>query len=627
MLLPMQAKVVLPTHFTDNMVLQQKTTLRIKGKATPNKIVTVKPSWTKKTVTAQTDAEGKFCVTLQTPKAGGPYTLTFDDGEQTILHNVLLGEVWLCGGQSNMQMELEGDWAKVNNCKEEVANANYPNIRLLSIKHEKSLETYDNVRLEHGKWLECSPATAKTFTACGYFFARKLWQDLKVPIGVIEDCVGGTVAEFWTRREVLTSIKGFENDLELVKTLTNEKARIIANQFDSVALSVDKGSQYNEKWYMPDYNDLKWSTCQLPSYIENFAGGMDGSVWLRKHVQVPASYIGKDLVISLGHIDDANITYWNGVEIGNMKNFSKTATYTIPAALVKEDNVVCVRVFDTGGKGGFTDGPESQYLACDTSRISLAGEWRFHIGVHMNKVPCMRRPFDQISCLWNGMIAPLTDFPLRGVIWYQGESNQGRAEQYAPLFQALIHDWRAQFHQPELPFLFVQIANYRQHKDIEPNASWAFLREAQAKATCIDGVYMTSAIDIGDANDIHPGNKQEVGRRLALLALHHQYGKKVVCAAPLYKGYYIKGNEMHIQFSRPEGSEPFMQSDSLPGFVMAGVNQEWHVAKARTQGDEVIVTCDDVQHPYAVRYGWADNPSCTLHTKSNLPVFPFRTDL
>lgn len=483
-----QATVTLPSYFTDNMVLQQQTTLKLRGKASPNASVSVQTGWSRAALTAQADASGNWILEMRTPKAGGPYTLTFDDGTSLMLKNVMIGEVWLGSGQSNMEMPVEG-WGKVLNYEEEIKNANYPNIRLFQVKKVVDLKPRDCFSLEFnmGGWQECSPTTIPNFSALCYFYALRLWEELKVPIGVIDDDWGGTPVEAWTRTEVLESVFG----------------------------SADIVAFYKSKNF--DFNTLK------------------------------AIFQSKKTLADNGQ----------------------------------------------GPQPGYFENPEGSHFP---------------------------------GGLWNAMMAPLVEFPLRGFIWYQGCTNVGHPDWYEACFQAMIEDWREQFGNPEMPFYFVQLANYLQPSDLQPESMWARLRESQADALCLKNTGMAVNIDLGDAKDIHPKTKRELGRRLAAVALHNTYGKKIPYTAPIYEDYSIEKDGVHIRFSMPEGSEAFVQDENLPGFIIADMNRQWHVAQAYTKGNEIIVNSPDVKTPLAVRYGWADNPTCTLKTKSNFHVAPFRTD-
>lgn len=631
-----QAKVVLPSVYTDNMVLQQKSTLRIHGKATPKSDVTLQTGWSRAAVTVKSDARGHWYMEVATPKAGGPYELTFSDGEDVTLKNVLVGEVWLGSGQSNMEMPLAG-WGKVFNYEEEIANANFPQIRLFQVKNVLDLKERDCFSLEYamGGWQECSPKTVPEFSALCYFFACRLWDELKVPVGVIDDNWGGTPAQAWTRAEALGRVRGFEDHVAWTKKVgaKNLAAEIEqqTKEWKEAFTTKDIGLSAARPWYGGDVDDTRWDAMAAPGNWEaSKLPALDGVVWMRKTIDITAAQAGKDMELSLGCVDDADMTYFNGEKVGECTGHKLERVYKVPGKLVKEGkNTITVRVTDMGTQGGLCGPAEKMFCTVGGARIALAGEWKYAVG--MNAAHLAARPREvnshYPSVLYNAMISPLVDFPVKGIIWYQGCSNVGAAVQYESLFQAMIQDWRLQWQQPDMPFYFAQLANYLTPRDVQPDSEWALLREAQEKALKLHNTGMACNIDIGDAKDIHPKSKRELGRRMAAIALHKTYGmKNVAYTAPVYKGYQIVGDEMHIEFDYPEGSEPFIEGRDLPGFTICGTDNKWHVGRAWTQDGKVIVTSNKVKNPVAVRYGWADNPTCTLRTKGNFPVTPFRTD-
>ena len=636
----LSARVALPTHFTSNMVLQQQSSLLIKGQARPNSTVDLQTSWSRTPVSVMADGQGRFEMRIATPKASlKPHTLTFSDGEETTLENVLIGEVWLGSGQSNMEMPVEG-WGKVFNYEEEIANANYPMIRLLQVKKKTSISPLEQVELNMGGWQECSPQFIPNFSALCYFYALRLWEELKVPIGVIDDDWGGTVAEAWVSAESLEQVNGFESQIGKYRELGFNRGAIEeyyvqqAADFEANLRRMDKGFCGPTPWTALELDDDGWKAVPVPGIWEDVLGSIDGIVWYRLIVDLPKDWAGKELTLDLGVTDDQDVTFWNGEEVGRTTSMNEQSTYKVPAKMVKEGrNVIAVRVMDTGGNGGLSTSDKGRFsLKQDGKTIALAGQkWMAQAGVSLDKMPPTPLPLDNPNhptVLFNAMIHPLISFPVRGIIWYQGCSNVGRGKQYEPLFQTLIHDWRRQFGNPQMPFYFVQLANYLTPKDLQPDSQWAQLRESQAKALCLPNTGMAVNIDLGDARDIHPKTKRELGRRLAAIALHNTYGKvKTAFTAPVYKGFEVKNDKIHVYFSLPEGSEPLVQENNLSGFIIQGPDLKWHVAEAQTVNEaEVVVSSPEVRYPVAVRYGWADNPTCTLRTQSNFHVAPFRTD-
>ncbi|NOY78525.1 MAG: 9-O-acetylesterase [Calditrichaeota bacterium] len=630
-------QVTVSALFGSNMVLQRGMKLPVWGTAEPGGQVRVELGSFRKQGTAGKD--GKWKVVFNPLPAGGPYTLKIIGRDTTSFRNVMVGEVWLCSGQSNMEMPL-GGWGKIRNYKQEIAAADYPTIRLFQV--EKTMSTRPDSVVRSDGWKVCSPETVPEFSAAAYFFGRNLSEKLHVPIGLIESAWGGTVVEAWTSAASLDTFPEFTKILQEMKTGQFSKDRIftvyqkkLAGWRKQVFGKIARLGDFKAHWESPQLDDSGWKTMRLPTFWER-AGfkNLDGVVWFRKTVTLPASWQGKGATLSLGPVNDADNTYFNGMKVGGLSYHEWPRRYPIPDSLIHAGkNVIAVQVLDIGGKGGLYGKPEQLKLISQTgASVSLAGPWRFHISrialdaKKLPRQPSVPRLSNQPSVLFNAMIAPLIPFPIRGVIWYQGESNADRAYQYRKLFKALIQDWRNHWGEGDFPFLFVQLANYMPRKPEPSEDAWAELREAQTMALSLPNTGMAVTIDIGNAKDIHPKNKQEVGRRLALIARHLVYGDSVDYSGPMYQSMTIEGNRIRLKFSHVDGGLITKGENAPVGFAIAGADHKFYWARAKIDGPTVVVWNPNVLHPVAVRYAWASNPKCNLYNRAGLPASPFRTD-
>lgn len=674
-----RAEVVLPGWMTSNMVLQQNTTVHLQATAKKGATVKITPSWNGKTMKAEADKQtGSFLFDLQVPAAGGPYTITFDDGKKLVLSNVMAGEVWFCSGQSNMEMPVEG-WGKVLNYEQEVANADHPLVRLFQVDRLVAHTPQNAVPIGHTKgWAVCSPEMVREFSAAAYFFAREVSQKLGIAVGVVNSSWGGTPAESWVSTERLQNVMGFQDHIkryiatgfeeEKIQQLYSEERAEWMQEAYGADQGLDQGNINNPLWAAADFSTAGWQKMQLPVVWSKTEAlkDFDGVVWLRREIDIPSALAGKDLKLNLGAIDDEDYTFWNGERVGWTANWMASRTYNVPARLVKPGrNILTIRVNDTGVEGGFYAQANDFRITSGEVSLPLAGGWDWKIGLEakeVQKVMTKNEPASPQSSwypagLYNGMVAPFLTMPVRGFVWYQGCSNVGRAEQYESLFQTLILDWQNRFNknsevapfpkpQPQgerrrwnraqqetkaLPFYFVQLANYMARQAVQPQAGWAALREAQRKALRLDGVGMMVNIDIGMERDIHPKNKQEVGRRLALLALNRTYGREEPCCAPDYLRMQVQDGKAIVSFMPAWGSDRIAENHDIKGFTVAGPDHRWFVARAHTEAvgqwqSRIVVECPEVPHPVAVRYAWADNPDCNLRCVGGLPVGPFRTD-
>ncbi len=616
--------------FTDNMVLQRDIELPVWGRATPKAKVTV--IFKKQKIAALADENGEWSVTLAPESAGGPFDLKIVGKDSIILSNILIGEVWICSGQSNMEWSVSNS----NNAEEEIAAADYPNIRLFQVNHATSLNHQDDV--DAGGWQACSPATVPGFSAVGYFFGRTLHEELGIPIGLIKTAWGGTIAEAWTAGEFLREMDDFAEVMDsLQTTATTEEelqaeyeAKVQAWQ-QAVDAKIANAQEGGPAWEHEDVDETSWDSMELPVLWES-AGlpGFDGIAWFRTSFELDSTFNG-NFTLSLGPIDDQDITFINGVKIGATGVYNTPREYTVPDGLLKPGkNVVAVQALDTGGGGGIWGDASQMWLknADESTNIDLSGEWKYKVGVSLSDVP--PRPASPDSpnrptVLYNAMLEPLMPYAIRGAIWYQGESNATRAYQYRELFPTMINSWRANWSQGDFPFYFVQLANFRQVRDLPVESDWAELREAQSMTLSLPNTGQAVIIDIGDADDIHPKNKQDVGKRLALNALALDYGQDIVYSGPVYTSMSIDDNRIKLIFDHVGGGLVAKDGD-LSGFAIAGEDKKFVWAEAVIDGNTVVVSSPEVDNPVAVRYAWADNPVCNLYNTEGLPASPFRTD-
>lgn len=619
------AEPFLSPVFTDNMVLQRDQKDAVWGWAKPGDKVTV--TLAGQTADAVADADGKWQVMLSPMKAGGPYTMAISGPEQVSLQNILVGDVWLCSGQSNMEWVV----ANSNNAQEEIAAANHPEIRCLTLAHVTAAEPQKT--FSGSGWQVCTPQTVGGFTAVGYFFGKKLNEDLKVPIGLIHSSWGGTIAEAWASKGGLAPLQDFNQALEDLERQSKANSSAENPQEEWYGKN-DAGTTGG--WSAEKFADADWTTASQPlqwtgSPVAELAG-LDGAVWFRRSVDLPAAAAGKDGDLNLGAIDDEDTVWLNGQKIGASEGFMKMRSYKVPAGLLKAGaNTIAVRVMDINGGGGLT-GPADQMIlrVAGVTAVPLEGPWRYKIGADLTKTPPFpKRMGDNpnvVTVLYNAMISPLLPYGIKGAIWYQGESNAARAQQYRKLLPAMIGDWRKAFGQGDFPFYIVQLANYTAPLPEPAESEWAELREAQmltAKNTPNSGIAVIT--DIGEAGDIHPRNKQDVGKRLALQALSKTYGKTIVSAGPEFKAAKVEGHGIRLSFDQV-GTGLVAKGGMLKGFAIAGEDRKFVWADAKIEGETVIVSSPKVLLPVAVRYNWASNPEATLYNMSDLPAGPFRTD-
>lgn len=625
--LTMQAKVELPSIFSDNMVIQQNAELTVAGKAKPLSTVTFRSDWKGGECKTKTSKEGRFVMKVPTPPAGGPYTIIVDNGtgEKKILQNVLSGEVWLCSGQSNMEFPVKGEWAQVMDADQVVATMQRPALRLLQIRNTTSVTPLDDASVEFG-WVESSPAAA-SFSAIGYLCGRMLQDSLNVPVGIIDATWGGTPVEAWTPHEYLKGVPGLEFYHEQLTAGKGEQALI-----DAAMEKVYEDYRAAEKMSYPyDRATMQkgkaWKKMPVPSLWENnVMPGFDGIVVMQFELDLPEAAAGKPLQLCLGAVDDWDLTYFNGKFIGSGRIFDRQRDYHVDGNLVKSGkNVITVEVIDNAGGGGIW---KSSYAVVDGTKYSLDGEWNYAVLSDFSQTNMAYQLPDSPyypSVLYNAMIEPLTCMPLAGIFWYQGCANVGNAAQYEVCFKNMIEGWRKSFDNPSIPFYFVQLAGFQNSVTVQPDSEWALLRHAQSRALQLPNTGMATAIDLGNPVDIHPTNKQEVARRLSLLALDKTYGRTQACEAPHCIDTKIGKRYIDLIFDNDIKAEGGVAT----GFIIKDKDGKWAYANTQIVSEKTIrLSSPLINNPIAVRYNWADYPGGNLTgASSGLPVAPFATDI
>lgn len=632
----LKAEIKLATIFGDHMVLQRGMEISVWGWADQGEKVSL--SLNGQSVSVKPDRNGRWIARLNPMDAGGPYEMSVQGKNRITLTDVLIGDVWLCGGQSNMEMPV-GGWSgqPILNSEREIRNADYPGIRILTVERKICTQPVENI--ETRGWESATGKNIADFSAVGYFFGKEIHLDQDIPIGLISVNWGGTVCETWTSAKSLAGDPDFGSVIDEMEKSGKTIEDYMRENEEAAARWIQEVKE-NDEGLKKEWMNLKtipdnWSEMKLPGLWENsLAYDFDGIIWFSKEVNIPGDYAEKELALQAGYIDDSDQIWFNGKKIGGLENrWDQLREYTIPAEIVKAGkNIITIRVTDTGGGGGIYGEPEELVLTTSSGDaiIPLEGGWKYHIGYEFPENPPSAGfgPNSKPTLLFNGMLNPLIPFGIKGAIWYQGEANDSRAYQYRRLFQLMIRDWRVHWNQGEFPFLFVQLAAYRQVKEEPAESDWAELREAQLMALSLPNTGMAVAIDIGEAVNIHPANKEEVGKRLALAAKKIAYNQEVVYSGPIYKAMEIVGNEIRLTFTHTgSGLAAKDKYGYLRGFAIAGEDRNFHWAKARLEDDTVIVYHPSIQHPLAVRYAWSDNPEdANLYNKEGLPASPFRTD-
>lgn len=623
------AKVTLPRLISDGIVLQRGMAVPIWGWADVGERVSV--SFNGKQYNAITGTDKKWRVQLPAQAAGGPFECTIKGSNTITIKNILFGDVWFCSGQSNMEYEL---YKAADKYPKEIASSTNDLIRHFQVKRRIGFNPEEDIESEAG-WEPANPTTVLNFTAVGYFFARNLFEQYHIPIGLIHCSYGGTPAEAWMSEDNLTSFPSYYEkamlykDAALVDKLTIE-AKTLGEQWLKALNAQDIG--WKEGWQKNANIADGWKTMEVPGLWQDQGLNEKGGavIWFSKKINIPTRLAGTAANLMVGNIVLRDNTYFNGVQVGTTSNRYAPRNYAIAGKLVKEgSNTITVRIINETGNGGFIPDKPYQLVIGDTV-ISLMGEWKFN---QTASVPALNRDdvirFQvQPTAMFYGMLQPFIGTPIKGVLWYQGESNVSKAKEYQTLFPTLINSWRAAWKQGDFPFLYVQLANNNPAKKMPAESKLAELQEAQSMTLSLPNTGMAVTNDLGEWNDVHYKNKSVVGERLALVAENIVYGdKSVIHSGPVLTSYTIKGNQVILQFSNVGGGLITKDGGPLQYFSIAGANKKFVWANAKIEGNSIIVWSDAIANPVAVRYAWADNPiGANLYNKEGLPASSFRTD-
>ncbi len=622
------AQIKLPRLISDGVVFQRDTKLKLWGWASAKEDISL--VFKGKTYKTVADENGHWEISIPNQSSGGPFEMTFKGKNEITLHNILFGDVWVCSGQSNMELTMDRVKDKYSSV---IANSENANIRQFLVPDKYDFKN-PQVDLESGDWLSANPKNLLSFSAVAYFFAKEIYEKHHVPIGLINAALGGSPVEAWMSEDALIPFSNLHDELikfkddkviQEIESSDNQRSKDWYKELNSK----DIGLSNSPKWIDPKLDDSDWTEMNVPGFwSEGPKININGSVWFRKKINVPKSLVGMSLKLWLGRIVDQDSVFVNGKFVGTTGYQYPPRKYVIAPSILNEgENTIVVRIINSAGKGGFV--PNKPYfIAGEKDTISLTGTWRTKLGTAMPPLAGSTAIRFKPGGLYNKMISPLLTTSIKGVIWYQGESNASRADEYRKTFPALIVNWREKWKQGDFPFLFVQLANFMEKKTDPSESEWAALRDAQLHTLSLPKTGIAVAIDIGEWNDIHPLNKKDVGHRLAVNAEHLAYNyKKIVYSGPIYKSSKIVGDKIEISFSSIGGGLVAKDGD-LKYFSIAGVDKKFVWAKAKIENDKVVVWSDDVANPTIVRYAWADNPEgANVYNKEGLPASPFTTEL
>ncbi|MBS1757880.1 MAG: sialate O-acetylesterase [Bacteroidetes bacterium] len=621
------AQLKLPSFFTDSMVLQQKKVNKIWGWASAGKLVSV--DFKGKKYSSFANENGEWQVFVEPQNAGNAGNLNiYTNDDSILLKDILIGEVWICSGQSNMEMTMG---TLTDTYQDEINTANNNNLRFVLIKDSYANTAQKNVDVQR-KWASINPASIKDCSAVAYWYAKKLFQNLNIPIGIIITSWGGTPAQSWTSFEALHNFPNYSETFQKkIKPLQlNDVDKETKLLYEKYREDLQSKSTYLKEVVKPEFDDSNWEEMNLPKeWEEQGYPLLDGFVVYRLAFNISEADAGKEAVLHLPPVDDMDSTYINGTLIGTTNQWDAFRTYTLPAGILKQGkNILILKVQDDGGGGGLADLPNKFNVTIGSKVVSLSGKAKFKIISVLEDFTGGNGLIErQPTVLFNGMIAPLIPLAIRGVIWYQGESNTDSPIEYRSLFPAMITDWRNRWGQGDFPFLYVQLPSFGALTNLPSESNWALLREAQLKTLSLPNTAMAVTIDIGQPDNLHPHNKKAVGERLADCAMKLEYKQKnAIRPETVFTGFYKRSNQIVLQFNCTN-NDLKSKGPILKYFTIAGKDKKFIWADAVISGNRVIVSSKFIKNPVAVRYAWADSPlDANLYNKEGYPVSPFRTD-
>ncbi|MBV6646015.1 MAG: beta galactosidase jelly roll domain-containing protein [Cyclobacteriaceae bacterium] len=616
------AQLKIAEIFTDNMVLQRNQPIKVWGWSGQNEKITLKFQGKKYTTKVRS---GVWTIDLPAMQVGGPYNMTIEGAsEEIVLSNILVGDIWVCSGQSNMA------WTIKQLGESAIPNPQESDDHIRHFKVSLSWSQSPEDHLDSSSWAVNNSENRSQFSAVGYYFAKSLREEVKVPIGLLNTSWGGSRIQPWISKEALQPF--LKEDIEAMLLRREQELKEAQQKMEKMIATLSAKAK-SKGMHQLDFDDSGWETMKVPGLWEQSGyPGMDGLALFRRVFTLSDEEQENGITLNLGKVDDSDWVYINGQKVGGMLNsWNVTRSYKVsPDVLKKGENIIVIRVEDTGGGGGIYGKPDEVHLKSIKGKTSLAGDWKFKIEKVTKISNTNLAPNQTATVIFNKMIHPILDFPIKGVIWYQGESNANFEEafEYRKMFPAMIEDWRSRWGLGDFPFLWVQLANFMEVDKQPTDSDWALLRESQTTTLDIPNTAQAVIIDIGEANDIHPKNKRDVGYRLSLGARKLAYGETLVYSGPVFKSMAKDGESILIDFEH-QGSGLMVNDryNYVKGFAICGADKKFKWAKARIEGDKVRVWSEEVPSPQHVRYAWSNNPGdANLYNKEGLPACPFRTD-